>query len=32
MLACQPNGVSAQEFKVELKEVNAQFGNPAAKK
>lgn len=31
-LACQPNGASAQEFKVELTEVNAQFGSPAAKK
>jgi len=32
MLACQHNGVSAQEFKVKLAEVNNQFGNPAEKK
>lgn len=32
MLACQHNGVSVQEFKVELAEVNKQFGNPAGKK
>lgn len=31
-LAYQHNGVSVQEFKVELAEVNKQFGNPVEKK
>lgn len=28
----QHNSVSVQEFKVELAEINKQFGNPAEKK